>query len=118
MLEIRNLSCGYGQFRAVHDLSFAVGEGEAFGLIGANGAGKTSTLMAIAGHVGVHAGSISYYGNDITDLSPRERVRLGIALAPEGRRLFPDLSVSENLAIGGYSLAAHKERANREHVFT
>ena len=116
MLEICNLSCGYGSFRAVHELSFEVGEGEVFGLIGTNGAGKTSTLMAIAGHVDVHSGSISYRGRNITGLSPRERVCLGMALVPEGRRLFPDLSVSENLAIGAYSLSVYKERANRERV--
>ncbi len=118
MLEVVNLNCGYGSFRAVHDLSFKVDTGGVFGLIGANGAGKTSTLMAIAGHVGIHSGSIVYNNNDITTLNAHDKIKLGIALVPEGRRLFPDLSARENLTIGGYSLPSARESTNEERVFS
>ncbi len=89
--------------RAVDSLSLEIPEGSVFALVGANGAGKTSTIMAIAGHVDIPGGTILFEGKDITVLPACERVRAGIALAPEGRRLFPDLSVAENLEIGGYS---------------
>ncbi len=89
--------------RAVDSLSLEIPEGSVFALVGANGAGKTSTIMAIAGHVDIPGGTILFEGKDITVLPACERVRAGIALAPEGRRLFPDLSVAENLEVGGYS---------------
>ena len=102
MLRLENLSCGYGPFCAVHDLNFVVEAGSVFALVGANGAGKSSTLMAIAGHVEIQAGRIELDGRDITTMPVRDRVRAGIALAPEGRKLFPDLTVEENLIVGGY----------------
>ncbi len=103
MLRLKSLSCGYGPFRAVHDLDLAVDEGSVFALVGANGAGKSSTLMAIAGHVEIQSGRIELDGRDITTMPVRDRVRAGIALAPEGRKLFPDLTVEENLIVGGYT---------------
>ena len=93
MLRLEGLSCGYGPFQAVSDLSLEVGEGTVLALIGANGAGKSSTLMTVAGHVAVMGGKIVFDGEDITAAPARARVRRGIALAPEGRRLFPDLTV-------------------------
>jgi branched-chain amino acid transport system ATP-binding protein len=117
LLELKDLSCGYGPFRAVHGLSLTVERGQCFGLVGANGAGKTSTLMCLAGHVQRHGGTIELDGADISATAPRQRVRLGIAVVPEGRRLFPDLSVDENLAVGGYSLPASRQGPNRDRVF-
>ena len=114
MLWLERLSCGYGTFRAVHDLSLEVSQGSVFALIGANGAGKSSTIMAIAGHVEVQGGKVRFLDADITGAPARERVRAGIALVPEGRRLFPDLTVAENLAIGGYGRPKGRLARNRE----
>ncbi|MDJ0781641.1 MAG: ABC transporter ATP-binding protein [Desulfosarcinaceae bacterium] len=102
MLRIDALSCGYGDMRAVHDLDLSVARGEVHALLGANGAGKSSTLMCVAGHVEIHAGGIHYKGVDVSSASPMARVKAGIGLVPEGRRLFSDLSVKENLIVGGY----------------
>jgi branched-chain amino acid transport system ATP-binding protein len=103
MLRLERLSCGYGTFCAVSELSLEVAEGSVFALIGANGAGKSSTIMAIAGHVEAQGGQILLHDADITATPARERVRAGIALVPEGRRLFPDLTVADNLRVGGYA---------------
>ncbi|MHA1537094.1 MAG: ABC transporter ATP-binding protein [Alphaproteobacteria bacterium] len=116
MLRLDGISCGYGAFRAVSELSIEVPKGQVFALVGANGAGKSSTLMAIAGHVRVFSGAIILDGKDITALPARARVRRGIAIAPEGRRLFPDLSVDENLTIGGYILPRARSDERREKV--
>ncbi|MFQ5973617.1 MAG: ABC transporter ATP-binding protein, partial [Alphaproteobacteria bacterium] len=102
---------------AVHELDLTVDEGSVFALIGANGAGKSSTIMAIAGHVDVQSGRIRFRDKDITREPAMARVRAGIAVVPEGRRLFPDLSVEENLIIGGYALPAARTPANRDLVF-
>jgi branched-chain amino acid transport system ATP-binding protein len=116
VLEVNNLVCGYGAFVAVRDLSFTVRQGEAMAVLGANGAGKSSTLMAIAGHVAVKSGTIRCDGDDITALTPMARCAKGIALAPEGRRLFHDLTVRENLIVGGYVRAAGATAANMDKV--
>ena len=103
MLKIEKLSCGYGPLIVVHELDLMVREGSIHALVGANGAGKTTSLMTIAGHVPVLSGSIRI-GTERMDLVPtKERVHKGIALVPEGRRLFSDLTVRENLEVGGYS---------------
>tara|TARA_B110000196_G_scaffold90367_1_gene78215 strand:+ start:4169 stop:4876 length:708 start_codon:yes stop_codon:yes gene_type:complete len=103
MLKIEKLSCGYGPLIVVHELDLIVREGSIHALVGANGAGKTTSLMTIAGHVPVLSGSIRI-GTERMDLVPtKERVHKGIALVPEGRRLFSDLTVRENLEVGGYS---------------
>ncbi len=103
MLKLENLSCGYGAFTAVHGLDLEIAQGEIFALVGANGAGKTSTIMTIAGQVELQGGGIVFDGKDISRLPASARVTQGIALAPEGRRLFSDLSVEENLTMGGYA---------------
>jgi branched-chain amino acid transport system ATP-binding protein len=103
MLELRNFACGYGLMRAVDGLDLTAAPGTITALLGPNGAGKTSTIMAIAGHVQVQSGQIRFEGQDISGLGAASRTRRGIALAPEGRRIFADLSVAENLAIGGYT---------------
>ncbi|KLN59564.1 amino acid ABC transporter ATPase [Kiloniella spongiae] len=118
MLQLKNVDCGYGVFQAVHNLSFSVEQGQIFALLGPNGAGKSSTIMSIAGHVKLFAGSLHFDGQDISSLLARERVRKGIAVAPEGRRLFPDLTIEENLTVGGYSQSKVKEAVNRDMVFS
>ena len=100
MLTLESLSCGYGAVRAVHDLSFELPAGTLLALLGPNGAGKTSTMMAIMGHVDIYAGCIVYEGAEITRRRAVDRAELGIALVPEGRQLFPDLTVDENLTVG------------------
>ena len=118
MLQLKNMSCGYGAFCAVSDLSLSVTSGSIFALIGANGAGKTSTIMSIAGHVNVQSGVIELHGENIVSLLPQARVRRGIAIVPEGRRLFSDLTVRENLVVGGLILDRFSEEKRMEYVFS
>jgi branched-chain amino acid transport system ATP-binding protein len=117
LLELQNLSCGYGDMIAVRDLSFAVEAGQILALLGPNGAGKTSTILAIMGHVQIKAGELSIDGRDITHLPALRRAELGLALVPEGRRLFSDLTVAENLTVGGYSRSRADEKRNLTRVF-
>jgi branched-chain amino acid transport system ATP-binding protein len=117
MLRLERLSCGYGPVRAVHDVSLEIAERETLALLGPNGAGKTSTIMAIMGHTTIHGGRILFRGEDITQVPPVNRVELGIALVPEGRLLFSDLSVEENLTIGGYRRSLARDHVNRERVY-
>ncbi len=102
MFELKDLKVNYGGIEAVRGISFSVPEGSIVTLIGANGAGKSTTLRTIAGLVKAHSGSISFDGDDITDKDPSYIVSKGITLVPEGRRIFPDLTVLENLKIGAY----------------
>src|SRR5215469_12187078 len=117
MLTLENLSCGYGSVEAVRDVSFDVPAGSIFALLGPNGAGKTSTIMAIMGHVDIHGGRILLEGKDITRRRAIDRVGLGIALVPEVRQLFSDLTVDENLTVGGYARPAERAAGNRDRVF-
>ena len=117
MLRLENLSCGYGSVEAVRDVSFDVPAGSVFALLGPNGAGKTSTLMAIMGHVDIHGGRILLNGEDIVSRRVIDRVGLGISLVPEGRQLFSDLTVDENLTVGGYARPAARDSVNRDRVF-
>jgi branched-chain amino acid transport system ATP-binding protein len=117
MLRLENLSCGYGSVEAVHDVSFDVPAGSVFALLGPNGAGKTSTLMAIMGHVDIHGGRILLNGEDIVSRRVIDRVGLGISLVPEGRQLFSDLTVDENLTVGGYARPTARDSVNRDRVF-
>ena len=118
MLRLEGLSCGYGPMRAVHRLDLEVSGCGITALLGANGAGKSSTIMCIAGHVAVHEGRVIYRGKDITHLSPMERVKRGIAIVPEGRRLFSSLTVHENLVIGGYSRPKNRTGPGMKRVLT
>ena len=102
MLEIEGLDCRYGKVRAVRDLTLEVREGELVTLIGANGAGKTTTLKAISGILRPAAGRIAFDGEDITRASARAILAKGIAHCPEGRHVFPYMSVQENLDMGCY----------------
>jgi branched-chain amino acid transport system ATP-binding protein len=110
MLALSGVSAGYGAVPAITGVSLAVGEGEAVGLLGANGAGKSTTLRAISGLVRPSAGRITFLGADITELAPYKVTALGIAHVPEGRQVFPELTVKENLEIGAYLPAAKAER--------
>jgi branched-chain amino acid transport system ATP-binding protein len=99
LLQVEELDCRYGLLQAVRGVSFAVAQGEILALIGANGAGKTTLLRAIAGAHRPHAGKITFDGEDVTRVPAHTRVARGIALVPEGRRLFPTLTVEENLRV-------------------
>jgi branched-chain amino acid transport system ATP-binding protein len=102
ILAADNLELAYGQVAVCRGISLTVNEGEIVALIGANGAGKSTTLRAIAGVMTPRSGSITFQGNDITALPSHERSLLGIALVPEGRHVFPFLTVRENLELGGF----------------
>ena len=101
LLRIENLQASYGDARALHGVSCLVHKGETLALIGSNGAGKSTLLKSICGLVTNTTGKIIFRGEDITPLPASEIVKRGIALVPEGRRLFPSLSVEENLILGG-----------------
>jgi branched-chain amino acid transport system ATP-binding protein len=103
MLEIRDLEVRYGGIRAVKGVSLKVAQGELVCLIGANGAGKSSTLKAICGLVPVYTGSVRYAGDEISRARVHELPRRGLVMVPEGRGIFPQLTVQENLAIGAYA---------------
>ncbi|GAC1331351.1 MAG: ABC transporter ATP-binding protein [Beijerinckiaceae bacterium] len=110
MLELSGVSASYGSVPALTDVSIAVGEGEAVGLLGANGAGKSTTLRAISRLMRLTSGTIQFGGTDIASLPPYKVTELGIAHVPEGRQVFPELTVQENLEIGAYVPAAKAER--------
>jgi branched-chain amino acid transport system ATP-binding protein len=111
MLKLSGASASYGSVPAISDITFEVGEGEAVGLLGANGAGKSTTLRAISGLVRLTAGSITFLGTDIASLPPYRITELGIAHVPEGRQVFPEMTVQENLEIGAYVPKAKAERS-------
>ncbi len=102
LLEIADLVAGYGDFQALFGIDLTVAAGEAVSIIGANGAGKTTLLRAIAGQLPARAAAIRFDGAAIGGMAPERVVRLGIAMVPEGRRLFPSLSVEENLRLGSH----------------
>ncbi len=102
MLEIKNIVCRYGKVEAVKNVSLRVGQGEFVTIIGANGAGKSSTLKAISGLLPPSSGSIVFEGVDITRATPQRILSLGIAHCPEGRRVFGQMSVQENLELGAF----------------
>jgi len=103
LLEVEGIEAGYGPIRALDGVSVAVDEAEIVAIIGANGAGKTTLLMTISGVVPARSGEVRFAGRRITGLAPHEIVRLGIGHAPEGRRIFPRLTVRENLELGGFA---------------
>jgi branched-chain amino acid transport system ATP-binding protein len=102
MLEVQRMEVSYGEFLALGGISFTVKEGELVTIIGANGAGKSTILRAVMGLVKCRKGEIFFKGENITVSPPHHRARLGISLVPEGRRIFPDLTVAENLIMGAY----------------
>jgi branched-chain amino acid transport system ATP-binding protein len=110
MLTLSAVSARYGSVPAISDVSISVGEGEAVGLLGANGAGKSTTLRAISGLIRTTSGSITFLGADLAALPPHKIAELGIAHVPEGRQVFPELTVKENLEVGAYIPNAKAER--------
>jgi len=102
MLEIDDLVCGYGQVAVLKGVSLSVGQGQLVALVGANGAGKSTLLRAISGLVPARSGAIRIDGQDVTGAGPRRMLGLGVAHCPEGRRVFPHMTVAENLAMGAY----------------
>jgi branched-chain amino acid transport system ATP-binding protein len=119
LLEVNDLHVFYGRIEAIKGISFSVGEGEIVTLIGANGAGKTTTMRTISGVRSVAQGSVKFEGKDITKMAPHERVKMGICQAPEGRGIFPGMTVRENLDMGTYVRGgnAAEKAADLEHVF-
>ncbi|MGB6352134.1 MAG: ABC transporter ATP-binding protein [Pseudolabrys sp.] len=111
MLSLAGVSASYGSVPAVGNVSIEVGQGEAVGLLGANGAGKSTTLRAISGLVRLTSGTITFLGKNTASLPPYKIAELGIAHVPEGRQVFPDMTVQENLEIGAYVPRAKAERA-------
>lgn len=117
LLEIENLRAGYGHIEALHGLDLHVDSGEAVTIIGSNGAGKTTLLKSIAGTVRPRSGRIVLAGEDITRWSPEKRVRAGVGLVPEGRQVFPGLTVMEHLQLGAYSRGRDaRVKADIDHV--
>ena len=117
MLEVTGLNVYYDNIRALKDVSFSVEEGEIMTLIGANGAGKTTTLLTLSGLKKAQSGTIQFLGKDITKSTPQSRVAMGISQSPEGRRVFPGLTVLENLEMGAY-LRRDDFSGDMEKVFT
>ncbi|RIA47644.1 ABC transporter ATP-binding protein [Dichotomicrobium thermohalophilum] len=117
MLKVEGLHCNYGKVSAVRDLNMEVAEGELVTLIGANGAGKTTTLKAISGLLPPTEGRIVFDGEDITNASPRRILELGIAHCPEGRRVFPYMSVRENLEMGCFLRSDPAIQDDMENIF-
>lgn len=117
MLEIKDLEVRYGRIRAIESLNLRVERGEIVTLIGANGAGKTTTMRAIAGLLSASKGSVHFEGKDITKLKGHKRVGLGISLVPEGRGIFPGMTVDENLDMGTYSRKGKQADSELERVF-
>ena len=108
MLEVGGLTTKYGAISALRDASLTVGSGEVVGLIGPNGAGKTTLLGSIAGLLAPASGTVTFDGTDVTGASPEKLLRSGLALVPEHRRIFTDLTVEENLRIGGITVKAER----------
>ena len=119
MLEVSGLRVAYGGIQAVRGIDFHVEQGEMVALIGANGAGKTSTLKALSRLLNAAGGSIRYNGREISQLEPHQLIGEGIALVPEGRGVFPRMSVLENLLMGAYSRTDKAEiSADIDHVYS
>jgi branched-chain amino acid transport system ATP-binding protein len=110
MLEIEHLVAGYGGVPVLHDVSVRIGAGEIVGLLGANNAGKTTLINALSGMVRPMSGRIRFQGDDISTMTPQARVERGIVQVPEGRLVFPDMSIRENLLLGGINARARKSR--------
>src|SRR5262245_63353258 len=118
MLSVSDLRAGYGQLEILHSIDLTVGAGEMVSLIGANAAGKTTTLNALAGVLPPSAGSIQFDGEDITRLPSHARVERGLVLVPQGRQLFGHMTVEENIDLGAYTKRAARHAADtRAEVF-
>ena len=114
ILEVRNLQVSYGPVKAVRGIDLQIDQGSIVALLGANGAGKSSTVCAVAGLVAHQADRISFRDRDISARKTEERMRCGLTLTPEGRRVFPSLTVDENLTLGGYILRKNRRELERQ----
>jgi branched-chain amino acid transport system ATP-binding protein len=110
LLEVSAVTAGYGEVVVLHDISIAVAEGHVTALIGSNGAGKTTTMRCVAGLLKPNQGKVAWRGSIINSLSAGERVELGISLVPEGRMIFSDFTVEENLFVGAFNSRANQNR--------
>ena len=116
-LIVSDLNVRYGRVIGTHDVSFSVEEGEIFALVGSNGAGKSSAIKAILGMAHYASGSITFEGRPLTGLKTSDIVRRGIALSPEGRRVFPQMSVEENLWMGAFTRPNDEARERMERIY-
>ena len=110
LLELTDVTAGFGPLTVLHGITFSVEQGEIAGIFGLNGAGKSVTMKTIGGAVAARSGSIVFDGQDITRLSPEKRVALGMGHVPQGRQVFPRLTVEENLRLGAYTLRRRDKR--------
>jgi branched-chain amino acid transport system ATP-binding protein len=117
MLELRRIAVDHGKLRALWDVSLSLREKECVGLLGANGAGKSTAVGAVMGLYPLAGGEICYFGTSIGGRSTAQNVAAGISLVPEGRRLFAEMSVEENLAMGAYARARHRVPQRLERVY-
>lgn len=113
LLSLENVNAGYGEFRVLHDISIEVEQGEIVAIVGPNGVGKTTLLKTIMGLTTLYSGKILVEGVDVTRESPDKRVKRGLVLIPEGRGLFPSLTVRENLLLGAYTVKSKEEVRKR-----
>ena len=100
MLDVTHINAYYGRIQALWDVTFHIGKGEIVALVGANGAGKSTTLNVISGLLHPRSGAVTFLGRSIEGMSPQEILAMGISYIPEGRRLFPDMTIMENLELG------------------
>ncbi|MAM00066.1 MAG: branched-chain amino acid ABC transporter ATP-binding protein [Alteromonadaceae bacterium] len=117
MLKLKDVHTHYGKIEALHGVSLEIEEGEIVSLIGANGAGKTTLLMTVCGNPRASSGAVLYQGKDITNENTADIMRQDIAIVPEGRRIFPGLTVEENLHMGGFFRSREEIAETLEHVF-
>ncbi len=119
ILELQKINAGYGDLQVLWDVDLSVDKGEIVSLLGSNGAGKTTTLRVVSGLLKPFSGKVLFNGNDITKLPSHKRVEMGLALVPEGRQLFPEMSVLDNLEMGAYTKRAREKFADTlEWVFS
>ena len=117
-LRLTGFCAGYGRVPVVRDISLEIGEGRIVGLLGANGAGKTTLMRAVSGLATMQGGRIEFAGNDVTGLSSADLVARGLIQVPQGRHLFGEMSVRENLEMGAYLVAGQAEKARMQEVFS
>jgi len=118
MLTIEKLQVAYGKVQALWDVTFAVPDGEIVALVGANGAGKTTLLKTVSGLLRMQSGSITYDGKHIEEASPPEIVKHGVVQVPEGRKLFPEMTVIDNLLMGAYTIPQSERPQRLDRVFS
>ena len=118
LLEVKDMHTGYGMIKAVRGISFVVEPGEIVTLIGSNGAGKSTTMNSIAGTIPITSGQILFDGTDISRMPCHERVKKGIVLAPEGRQIFPELTVEGNLRMGAYTASKEVKEKGHEKAYS